>query len=170
MILTTVFFFAAAAEASAQIKKVPVVKCSGKNGLTAAEITELLASQNQLRSEQKLAPFTWDCKLAAAAQEWAARGVFVHRENINFGENMFVSSNTAEPAASAVAKWSGERAFWTNKTATCQTGKICTHYTQIVWKNSTQVGCGINRNGTVKWKTMLVCNYNPIGNTGGPAY
>ena len=170
MAFAGIFIFATANETSAQIKKPVAVKCTGHNGLTAAEITEVLAAQNQLRAEQKLAPLTWDCKLATTAQEWATKGVFVHRENFSYGENMFVSSNTAEPAVSAVTKWGGEKAFWTNKTGTCQTGKICTHYTQIVWKRSNHVGCGINRNGNVKWTTLLVCNYSPMGNTGGPAY
>src|SRR5688572_8266887 len=58
----------------------PRATCSGANGLSAPEIDELLAAHNRVRADHKLAPMTWDCKLAAAAQEWATRGIFAHRE------------------------------------------------------------------------------------------
>ena len=169
VVLTGLLIFAGAGAADGQVKK-PPVKCTGANGLTAVEIAELLAAQNHARAEHKLAPLKWDCRLADMAQEWAKRGVFEHREDTSYGENMFVSALATEPVRSAVERWMLEKANWTNKTGTCATGKTCTHYTQIVWKTTTQVGCGINRNGAVKWKVLLVCNYNPAGNTPGPAY
>jgi hypothetical protein len=38
----------------------------------------------------------------------------------------------------------------------------CGHYTQIIWRNTTEVGCGMATcsNGSEIW----VCNYNPPGN------
>ena len=153
------------------VKAVKDVKCAGANGLTTAELTELLNAQNQARAAQKLAPFTWDCRLAGMAQAWAARGVFEHRDDSSIGENMFVASMANEPVGSAVTRWMSEQVNWTNKSGTCAAGKICTHYTQLMWKKTTKVGCGINRNGTVKWTVVLVCDYDPPGNMGsGPAY
>lgn len=147
----------------------PPAKC-GANGLTAAEITDIVAAHNKARAEMKLSPVIWDCKLADLAQEWASKGDFKHRQGIPFGENMFVSSNPTEPISSVVARWMMEKPNWTNATATCAAGKICTHYTQVMWKKTVKIGCGITRSGAVKWKTMVVCNYDPAGNTGGPAY
>jgi pathogenesis-related protein 1 len=63
-----------------------------------------------------------------------------------------------------------EKASWNNKTASCAAGKTCTHYTQIVWKKTASIGCGINRNALGKWKVLLVCNYNPAGNGPGPPF
>jgi pathogenesis-related protein 1 len=144
--------------------------CGSATSLSAAEVDELLLAHNKLRSELKVPGLHWDCKLASYAQEWAARGEFAHRETA-LGENLFVSSSGSEPIGSVVTKWLGERDFWNNSTGQCKTGKICTHYTQTVWKGTLRVGCGINRNGAGKWKLLVVCNYDPPGNnTAGPAY
>ncbi|MDY7012856.1 MAG: CAP domain-containing protein [Cyanobacteriota bacterium] len=35
------------------------------------------------------------------------------------------------------------------------------HYTQIVWRKTTQVGCGISQAGG---NDILVCRYSPPGN------
>lgn len=151
----------------------PVVKgttCTGSNGLKAEEIDALLAAQNKIRADLKLSPFTWDCKLADLAQEWATRGVFEHREDVEYGENMFAASNIAVNATAAVDWWMKEKAFWDNTAGACQAGKVCTHYTQMVWKSTAQVGCGINRNASGKYKVILVCNFNPQGNQPGSAY
>ena len=145
------------------------VKCE-VNGLTQPEITELLASHNKARAEQKLPPLVWDCALANLAQQWANRGVYAHRGDSAFGENIFVASNPAEAVGTVVKTWVGEKANWTNKTAKCAPGKVCNHYTQVMWNTTSQVGCGINRNSPGQWKTIVVCNYNPAGNLGGPAY
>ena len=153
-----------------KVTAVPAPAKCGTNGLTADEIAEILAAHNHARAEHKLGHLTWDCKLADTAQEWANKGLFRHREDVLFGENLFVSSNSSEHISSVVAKWMGEMEHWTNKTGICAAGKICTLYTQIVWKTTARVGCGINRNATGKWKTLLVCNYSPAGNTPGPAY
>lgn len=145
-------------------------KCNGKNGLSPAEIDELLAAHNRARAELNVVPVTWDCKLADLAQEWATRGKFEHRENFIYGENMFVSSNTAEPIATAVNRWLTEKRDWNNTAAACAAGKVCTHYTQTVWKKTARIGCGINRAGTDKWRTIVVCNYDPASLSSGPAY
>ena len=63
-----------------------------------------------------------------------------------------------------------EKAFWDNTAAICKPGKSCYHYTQVVWKDTTEVGCGINRKASGKMKMLLVCNYDPAGNFPGPAY
>ena len=167
-IILLVFAFQVAA--NAQGPKSDKNVCPGANGLTAAEVTDLLTAQNNARAEFKLTPLSWDCKLADFAQAWATRGIFEHREGNQYGENIFVASNTETPATAAVVMWMMERPFWNNKTAACQEGKICDHYTQLVWKQTTQVGCGINRKAPGKWKLLLVCNFSPQGNLPGAAY
>ena len=144
-------------------------KCE-TNGLSPAEISELLASHNRARAEQNLVPMVWDCMLANLAQAWANRGAFEHRTDTSFGENIFVSSNPGEPVATVVKTWLGERSNWTNRPGVCTAGKVCTHYTQVMWKTTTLVGCGVNRKSPGIWKTLVVCNYSPAGNSGGPPY
>jgi uncharacterized protein YkwD len=153
----------------AKTKKVEAVKagggqCSGANDLTAAEIVGILDAHNLARADVGLARIKWNCKLADAAQEWAKRGVFEHRTGSAYGENIFGSPQTDALPASGVQFWLTEKSFWNNSTAACQPAKVCTHYTQIVWKTTTEIGCGINRSASGKWKLMLVCNYSPAGN------
>ncbi len=145
-------------------------RCSGANGLTEAEITALLDAQNKIRADVGLPKFEWNCELADYAQEWATRGKFEHRPDDDYGENLYVSSDAGISPVSGVQSWLTEKAFWNNNSGVCQTGKICGHYTQIVWRKTTEVGCGINRNASVEWKVLLVCNYNPAGNVGGKPY
>jgi pathogenesis-related protein 1 len=163
-ILVFLLLFAFLAAADAQGPKADRSACSGSNGLSSTEIAGLLDAQNAARAELKLAPLSWDCKLADFAQVWASRGVFEHRADNKFGENIFVSTNAETVPSVAVTKWMTEKPFWDNKAAACQDGKICVHYTQIVWKQTTHVGCGINRNASGKYKLLLVCNFNPVGN------
>lgn len=147
-----------------------VTTCPGNNGLPATAITELLDAQNNIRTQLKLTKFTWNCEMADYAQEWANRGIFEHRSNNKFGENIYVSSNGDVTLTNVVEKWVTERDFWNNNTGVCKDGKICSHYTQIIWRATKQIGCGINRNVSGKWKVLLVCNYDPPGDVDSPAY
>ena len=144
------------------------VKCEA-NGLTESEKAEIVDGHNKLREPLGLLPLVWDCALANLAQDWAGRSQFEHRET-SFGENIFVSANPAEPIATVLGRWMSERANWDNTAGVCAEGKVCTHYTQMVWRATAKFGCGINREAVGKWRAMLVCNYDPASRSSGPAY
>lgn len=143
--------------------------CTGKNDLTQAEITMLLDKHNSVRASFGLPKLTWSCQLADMAQEWASKGVFEHRDT-RMGESIYTSSLANVTVQAGFESWMGEKPFWNNDTAICEAGKVCTHYTQIVWRKTTEIGCGINRNVPGKWKALMVCNYNPGGNLPGKAF
>lgn len=145
-------------------------KCTATNGLTLAEIKEILNAHNSARAEQQLPPVTWDCRLAELAQEWANQSIYEHRDASTYGENIFVSGSSTEPIASVVKRWMLEKPNWNNETATCAAGKVCTHYAQVMWRTTKSIGCGINRSATGKWKAMVVCNYDPASKASGPAW
>ena len=144
--------------------------CRGTSGLTTGEITEILKAHNTVRQDHKVPLLTWDCKLAEVAQEWATRGAFEHRTGVTFGESLFVSAKANTKVKAAVHQWMLEKESWDNQTASCSAGRICTHYTQVVWKKTATVGCGVNRDVRGRWKVLIVCNYEPAGNTGGPPF
>jgi pathogenesis-related protein 1 len=138
----------------------------------------ILKEHNEARAEVGVLPVEWSCTLADFAQEWADQGGIEHSSNarlsnistvpgIKAGENMQWDSRTKQPPR--VKSWLDEKTFWDN-TTTCRPGKMCGHYTQVVWRNTTQVGCGINHNASGRFKTVFVCNYNPGGNFPGSAY
>jgi hypothetical protein len=63
-----------------------------------------------------------------------------------------------------VQLWAGERPNYTYDTNSCAPNKVCGHYTQVVWANTTGVGCGTASQGT--W-TVWYCDYVPAGNITG---
>lgn len=143
--------------------------CTGKNDLTQAEMTTILDNHNSVRAALGLPALTWNCQLADTAQEWATRGIFEHRTT-RLGESLYVSSQKSIGVQAAFESWMSEKPNWNNDTGVCQTGKVCTHYTQVVWRGTAEIGCGINRDTPGRWKTMMVCNYSPSGNRPGKAF
>ncbi|MFZ5444294.1 MAG: CAP domain-containing protein [Myxococcota bacterium] len=113
----------------------------------------------------------WSPTAASLAEDWAARCVFDHRPSNTLGENLFASTNATAPAA-VVDDWAAEKADYDYGTNTCATGKACGHYTQLVWRSSTGLGCAQRRCttgspfGAGAW-TFTVCDYEPAGNIRG---
>jgi len=65
---------------------------------------------------------------------------------------------------SLVQAWYDEKSDYTYASMACVEGKMCGHYTQVVWAQTTQVGCAWNRCPDFH---ILVCDYSPIGNVVG---
>lgn len=142
-------------------------------------VQEVLAAHNILREEVGVTPLEWSAELAQISTRWAEkvaqknRGdawVLEHSGN-GLGENIaggYVSGDT--PDQRVKLGWGEkEKVNFDTNTRKCIPGTTCGHYTQIVWRNTKKVGCGIavNPNG----KYILVCNYDPPGNFNNePAY
>lgn len=63
-------------------------------------------------------------------------------------------------AADVVSAWADEAQDYHYASNTyCKAGKQCGHYTQVVWRDTKQVGCGMSLcpNQAQIW----VCNYDP---------
>ena len=64
-----------------------------------------------------------------------------------------------------VDEWADERQWYDYDTDRCQTGQECSHYTQVVWAKTREVGC---RQAVCTDKSQVwVCNYSPPGNIVG---
>lgn len=146
------------------------IECSSPTGLTSAEMGQILADHNSARGQLGLPPLKWDCGLARYAMEWASKGNWHHRDESNYGENIFVSSESNISVIAAVSHWMSEKANYNATTNTCAPDRICTHYTQINWRKTLKVGCAMNREVSGKWAAVVVCNYDPPGNTGGKPF
>ena len=128
--------------------------------------TALLAEHNAARAQHCAPPLTWSPKLAAVAQAWAEhlrdhRCGFDHSRS-RYGENLAAGSTGMLDAAAIVGMWTEERAGYDFARGgfSMDTG----HFTQVVWRGTTQVGCGsVTCNGMDVW----VCNYDPPGNVAG---
>ncbi|KAI4367155.1 hypothetical protein MLD38_022923 [Melastoma candidum] len=70
------------------------------------------------------------------------------------------------PPARAVTLWVNEKPFYDYTSNKCTQGKQCGHYTQVVWRNSVQLGCAKVQCAT-RGGSFITCNYNPPGNIVG---
>jgi uncharacterized protein YkwD len=124
---------------------------------------EMIASHNQVRSQVGVGPLTWSPSLAAYAQEWAnklaATGQFEHRQTSGYGENLYWGQGRAASPSNVVTSWANEVSDYNYSNNNCR--DVCGHYTQIVWKKTTEVGCAVAK---VRNEEYWVCNYNPPGN------
>lgn len=131
----------------------------------SAEASAILQAHNQTRSQLGLPPLQWSPELANYAQTWAkdlvASNRFDHRPQSPYGENLFWGSGKRWSPQDVVKSWADEARFYDYASNTCQRGKVCGHYTQIIWRKTTQVGCGVARDTR---QEIWVCNYNPPGN------
>lgn len=126
---------------------------------------DFLFSHNKARKAFGVGPMVWDNTVAAYAQNYAnsRKGdcKLIHSGG-PYGENLFWGYGKAYTAIDAVAKWVSEKQWYNYASNTCAVGKVCGHYTQVVWRNSTKLGCARVKcnNGAI----YIVCNYSPRGN------
>jgi len=145
---------------------------------TPAGIDQMLAAHNAARQEVGLPDLTWSPELATYAQAWANQliaegGNLRHRSPSeqtlrNVGENLSGSRSSAaggalQNPARAVAGWVAEKVDYDYASNRCAPGKVCGHYTQMIWRETTEVGCGVARNAD-QTSEVWVCNYSPAGN------
>jgi hypothetical protein len=155
---------------------------------TSIDSAAMLAAHNQARAEVGAPNLTWSTTLQQKAEQWA---VYLKNQNncmmkySGLGENLYWASTrkTANSKdangkwiysiqetkeADVVSSWLSEKQWYAYPANTCSApqGKAsCRHYTQVIWKATTEVGCG---KATCADKTqMWVCNYSPAGNIVG---
>ncbi|SMN21736.1 similar to Saccharomyces cerevisiae YJL079C PRY1 Protein of unknown function [Maudiozyma saulgeensis] len=126
--------------------------------------SSMLAEHNKKRELHKDTPdLTWSETLASYAQNYAdsydCSGNLVHSGG-QYGENLAVGYGTT----GSVDAWYNEISNYdfSNPGFSSNTG----HFTQLVWKSTTQVGCGVKSCGGV-WGDYVICSYDPAGNVSG---
>lgn len=68
----------------------------------------VLDEHNKFRVLHQVAPLTWSDDVAATALAYAQKCIWAHEQNIPYGENLYITSATADPAAyyiEAVDSW-----------------------------------------------------------------
>ncbi|MBU1240017.1 hypothetical protein KKF84_04590, partial [Myxococcota bacterium] len=137
------------------------------SALTVKEAKAILAYHNLVRRHVKAGLQYWDTKVAAYSQLWAnnlgARGCLLeHRKKNLYGENLWAGTASAYPVVSAAKSWETEKKYYTGGKLSPKNWYKSGHYTQMVWRSSTALGCGkfVCKNGMM----VVVCNYNPSGN------
>jgi len=151
-----------------------VAPCEAEGGLAE----QMLAAHNAERATLDLAPLTWSQALATNAAIWAdvlaLTGRFEHSRNEERpgeGENLWRGTANAYSPGEMVHGWSEEKAYFRDGLFpqvqdTPQDSHVVGHYTQMIWKSTTAVGCALAVGGG--WD-VLVCRYSPAGNIIGEA-
>jgi len=124
---------------------------------------DMIAAHNFYRSEHNASALVWNDTSARFGSAWAGKCVFKHTGGPT-GENL--AAGYANATAS-VDGWGTERESydWSKPGFGEKTG----HFTQLVWRNTTSVGCGVaacnGKDGTPGY--YVVCEYYPAGNIVG---
>ena len=147
----------------------------------STQIQDALDAHNSARNSVGVSNnLVWDETIANDAQSYAdalaISGAWEHDpknqktdgtgyENGIYGENLYTS--TAKVTLEyAVNEWAAEEAYYHYEDNSCDANQLCGHYTQIVWKDTSRVGCAMSKykTGTYKNWYLVVCKYQTPGN------
>ncbi|KAB1205514.1 Pathogenesis-related protein PR-1 [Morella rubra] len=160
----SLYFSLSTPELSSQLLSRRLLKSAPRN-----TIQQYLTPHNTIRAKLGLPPLQWSKKLANYASWWAHQRqgdcALIH-SNSNYGENLFWGSGKDWKPADAVEAWAAERSYYNPETNSCTQNRDCLHYTQIIWRQSSKVGCAkvLCRSPL---DTLIICNYDPHGNVIG---
>jgi hypothetical protein len=136
-----------------------------------------------------LNPFIWSPGAATIAQTYAATcpGLNHNANRGPFGENIYIQgatcfaggTNCTTPVVvtgtDAAQDWASEVSNYTYSTNSCAAGQDCGHYTQVVWRSTTAVGCGVAQCPATANSPFTpaipyaieICDFAPPGNLNG---
>ena len=111
-----------------------------------------LAKHNSYRAQRGLPALNWDAGIASGAQSWAnqKRGVMQHSSGTGNGENLYSGGGGCD---SAVGGWMSEGgSSMPNLLVTSGNYMSIGHYSQVMWKGTSKLGCG-------EAYGLVVCRY-----------
>lgn len=135
----------------------------------------MLRTHNEAREEVGTPPMELDDDLSAQAleyaQELARTGQFQHSppsDRPGQGENLWAGTPSAFSYEEMSGAWIEEKRFYQHArfpfVSTTGQWQDVGHYTQIIWRDTTRLGCGL---ATGSGRDYLVCRYAPPGNVSG---
>ncbi len=119
-------------------------------------------AHNTYRAAHNAPPVTCSDELARSAERWASACPSGHSGGI-YGENIAWATYDMTPK-DVVKLWYDEISEYdfANPGFSHETG----HFTQVVWKATTRIGCA-HVEGCGNWQHTWVCEYSPAGNIVG---
>lgn len=144
------------------------------------DATSIVAAHNKWRSEVGTAGLSYSPALAVSAQAWAdklkqsnhcqmrhSNGGGHYGENLYWASALTWSDGSREPQRvspeEVVDSWGSEKQDYDYSSNRCAQGKMCGHYTQMVWRTTTIVGCA-KAVCEDSQEQVWVCQYQPAGN------
>ncbi|EFJ43858.1 hypothetical protein VOLCADRAFT_95941 [Volvox carteri f. nagariensis] len=171
--------------------KSPSPSNSYDQGVTCPDAKEVLDKHNMYRENHRALPLRWDASLAASSAEYALRLAkadcsIQHSGSRAFGENLYAVQVSPPQndytCTTAVRVWYEEvfnynffaaQPYYDNKP------NFVGHFTQVVWRSTSFVGCGVAivqtplklPMGTVNSTCKIVtCRYREPGNIATDMY
>ncbi|KAJ1701713.1 hypothetical protein LUZ63_001492 [Rhynchospora breviuscula] len=130
---------------------------------------DYMNAHNKARAAVGVGGVSWDSTVQAYAQSYANKRKgdckLIHSGG-PYGENLFWGWGKDYSGIDAVDNWVSEKQYYNYNTNTCASGKVCGHYTQVVWRSTTKIGCAkvvCDNNAGI----FIICSYNPPGNYPG---
>ncbi len=134
-------------------------------------------AHNEVRARLGLPPLHWSERLAMIAAR-RARNLALNNncrmrhtrselgENLYWANALTWSDGRKEvrkiPARQVAMAWASEAADYDYSTNSCRAGAMCGHYTQMIWRDTTELGCGMAVCPDLA--QIWVCVYYPPGN------
>ncbi|XP_067825624.1 GLI pathogenesis-related 2 [Heptranchias perlo] len=133
---------------------------------------QLLKSLNEYRGRHEARPLTLNPTIGEKAEKWAEHLVtsrtLKHSET-SCGENIWCQQGPASLQATGqqvADSWYNEIKNYDFSSPGFQ--KNCGHFTQLVWRDSREIGIGLASDG--KGLTVVVAQFDPAGNITNPGY
>ncbi len=144
------------------------------------DTSEMLVAHNQWRARVGTPVLIYSSELAASSQRWADHLKAANQCKMQhskpdgkYGENLYWASavrwsdgkrevQQISPQK-VVDAWGSEVKDYNYSRNTCAQGKMCGHYTQVVWKSTRSVGCAFAVCEDSK-EQVWVCQYQTPGN------
>jgi len=135
---------------------------------STSDIDQYLSGHNTVREQHGAVDLTWNDTLASAAQQWANGCKFEHSGGSlgPYGENLAAGTGSDFDIAAAIKLWTDEVSEYD------PSNPQPSHFTQVVWKATTQVGCAVQScdgifDPSYGKANYYVCEYSPPGNVIG---
>lgn len=151
---------------------------AGYGGKGTVDPAAMVAAHNRWRTKVGVSSgLRWSDKLAGVAQGWANQlkneGCAMYHSGNGYGENIYKASALMwsdgrrdlqkKTPQQVTDSWGSEIKFYDYESNSCS--GVCGHYTQVVWKNTQEVGCAMSVCGDNS--QIWVCSYYPAGNVVG---
>jgi hypothetical protein len=143
---------------------------AGSNDAPSDQNQAILAAHNSYRAQVGVPPLQWSDSLAASAQNWAnyLATIGTLQEPGVGGVNLADATAGTLSVTQLVGLWGNEQQYFIDGVfpdiSTTGNWEDAGHYSQMVWRNTTEVGGGL---ATGQGLDFLVCYYNPAGNVSG---
>ncbi|KAJ9094522.1 hypothetical protein QFC19_007932 [Naganishia cerealis] len=132
------------------------------SGLDATFAKNILDAHNEKRALHLAGKLSWDKDVYEYAQAYADKydcsGQLTHSGG-EYGENLAVGYSDG---VSALDAWYAE-----GDNFDYNSGSTYDHFTQVVWKDTTKLGCAIKDCSAKNWGHYIICSYDPSGNMVG---